>query len=82
MPRGFGRPTVPFFTICRRGSIHRDGKVVDRVDSYFGMRKIAVGRDEKGVTRLLLNGKPSSRSARSTRASGPTGCTRRRPMRL
>jgi Glycosyl hydrolases family 2, sugar binding domain/Glycosyl hydrolases family 2, TIM barrel domain/Glycosyl hydrolases family 2 len=34
------------------------GKTVDHVDSYFGMRKISVGPDEKGVTRLLLNGKP------------------------
>ena len=31
---------------------------VDRATSYFGMRKIEVGADEKGVTRLLLNGKP------------------------
>ena len=30
----------------------------DEVESYFGMRSIAVGPDEKGVTRLLLNGKP------------------------
>jgi predicted amidohydrolase YtcJ len=30
----------------------------DNVDSYFGMRKIEVGKDDKGVTRLLLNGKP------------------------
>ena len=29
----------------------------DRVESYFGMRSIAVGPDDKGVTRLLLNGK-------------------------
>jgi hypothetical protein len=27
----------------------------DSVKSYFGMRKIAIGRDEKGVTRILLN---------------------------
>ena len=32
--------------------------LVDTVDSYFGMRKIAVGKDARGVTRLLLNGKP------------------------
>jgi hypothetical protein len=32
--------------------------VADRVDSYFGMRKIEVGRvDGKGPPRLLLNGK-------------------------
>jgi len=29
----------------------------DTVTSYFGMRKIALGKDEQGVTRLLLNGK-------------------------
>ena len=27
------------------------------VDSYFGMRKIALGKDEKGITRPMLNGK-------------------------
>jgi len=35
----------------------RDMTTVDTARSYFGMRKIAVGPDEKGVTRLLLNGK-------------------------
>ena len=32
-------------------------KVVDSVGSYFGMRKIALGKDEKGITRPMLNGK-------------------------
>jgi beta-galactosidase/beta-glucuronidase len=36
----------------------RDGKTLDRVKSYFGMRKIALGQDEGGVTRLFLNNKP------------------------
>lgn len=27
----------------------------DEVESYFGMRKISLGKDEKGVTRILLN---------------------------
>ena len=31
--------------------------VVDSVTSYFGMRKIALGKDEKGITRPMLNGK-------------------------
>ncbi len=31
--------------------------VVDRVTGTFGMRKIAVGPDARGVTRLLLNGR-------------------------
>jgi hypothetical protein len=32
---------------------------IDSVRSYFGMRKVEVGKDDKGVTRLLLNGKPT-----------------------
>jgi hypothetical protein len=37
----------------------RDGDaVVDQVQSYFGLRRVSVGPDDKGVTRLLLNGKP------------------------
>src|SRR5262249_25193722 len=37
-----------------------DGKtLVDRIDSYFGMRKIEVkATDKKGPPRILLNGKP------------------------
>lgn len=30
----------------------------DEVKSYFGMRKISLGKDEKGVTRIFLNNKP------------------------
>jgi len=33
-----------------------NGKVLDSVASYFGMRKIEIGKDDKGVTRMLLNG--------------------------
>ncbi|HEV3118286.1 MAG TPA: glycoside hydrolase family 2 TIM barrel-domain containing protein, partial [Gemmataceae bacterium] len=32
-------------------------KPLDTVESYFGMRKIAIGKDEHEVTRILLNGK-------------------------
>ncbi len=35
-----------------------DGKRVDEVKSYFAMRKISLGKDEKGFTRILLNNKP------------------------
>ena len=31
---------------------------IDKVESYFGMRKISLGKDDKGFTRLLLNNKP------------------------
>ena len=34
-----------------------DGAAQDTVKSYFGMRKISIGPDEKGVTRMLLNNK-------------------------
>ncbi|NIA28599.1 MAG: glycoside hydrolase family 2 [Actinobacteria bacterium] len=33
------------------------GAVLDSIKSYFAMRKIAVGKDKKGITRLMLNGK-------------------------
>lgn len=33
------------------------GKVTDEVDSYFAMRKISIGKDENGITRMLLNNK-------------------------
>jgi hypothetical protein len=33
----------------------RGGQAVDSVNGYLGMRKVALGQDEAGVTRLLLN---------------------------
>jgi len=33
----------------------RGSKRVDRVDGYFGMRKIALGKDDQGITRIMLN---------------------------
>jgi hypothetical protein len=33
------------------------GPNLDEVQSYFAMRKIALGKDEKGINRILLNGK-------------------------
>ena len=33
-------------------------KVIDAVNTYFGMREISTGKDEDGYQRLLLNGKP------------------------
>jgi hypothetical protein len=35
-----------------------DGKTVDSVTSYFGMRKIEVRKDEHGINRLFLNNEP------------------------
>ena len=39
-------------------SLKLGGRTIDKVESYFGMRKISLGKDEKGFTRLLLNNKP------------------------
>lgn len=36
----------------------QDGKTVDEVGSYFGLRKIEVKKDEQGLNRLALNGEP------------------------
>jgi hypothetical protein len=33
-------------------------KTLDSIESYFGMRKISLGKDDKGFTRLMLNNKP------------------------
>ncbi len=35
-----------------------DGKDDDRVKGYFGMRKVSIGEDENGDTKILLNNKP------------------------
>ncbi len=39
-------------------SLSRAGQQIDTVGSYFTMRKISVGKDAKGVNRLMLNNKP------------------------
>jgi hypothetical protein len=36
-------------------TLFQDGRRVDGVESYFGMRKISLGKDKLGFTRLLLN---------------------------
>lgn len=36
----------------------RNGRVTDAVDSYFGMRKISVGKDADGKNRIMLNNEP------------------------
>ena len=36
----------------------RGDQVIDTVETYFAIRTITTGKDDKGVMRLLLNGKP------------------------
>jgi beta-galactosidase/beta-glucuronidase len=52
-------PETPFlYDLKITSSGQRKSPQVDSVTSYFGMRKIALGKDNKGVTRMMLNGKP------------------------
>jgi hypothetical protein len=50
-------PDAPFLYDLRVELLRQD-KVVDGVESYFGLRSVAVAPDGKGVPRILLNGKP------------------------
>jgi len=47
-------PDSPFLYGLRL-TVLSNGKQVDSVDSYFGMRKIALGKDENGILRLMFN---------------------------
>ena len=38
-------------------SLLKNGKPLDRLESYCAMRKISLGQDERGQTRILLNNK-------------------------
>ena len=49
-------PDTPFLYDLKV-ELSQGGKVVDSVTSYFGMRKIALGKDEQGIVRMMLNGK-------------------------
>ncbi|MDG1946192.1 MAG: glycoside hydrolase family 2 TIM barrel-domain containing protein [Halioglobus sp.] len=37
-------------------SLWRNGKLLDRVESYFGAREVGIARDSEGIWRLMLNG--------------------------
>ncbi len=50
-------PDSPFLYTLRV-TLSADDKSTDSVESYFGMRKISLAKDDKGVQRLMLNNKP------------------------
>ena len=50
-------PEAPFLYDLKISLIRANEKL-DEVSSYFGMRKVALGKDENGVTRISLNNKP------------------------
>ena len=47
-------PESPFLYDLKL-SVVRKGKTLDEVQSYFAMRKISLGKDDKGTLRMLLN---------------------------
>ncbi len=49
-------PTDPYLYDIEARIIRRSS-TVDLVKGYFGMRKISIGKDEKGTMRILLNNK-------------------------
>ncbi len=51
-------PDSPFLYELKVTLKDERGKTVDTVNSYFGMRKISLGKDKEGITRLFLNNKP------------------------
>ena len=59
MPEGFltWTPDHPFLYDLKI-KVLRNGKQIDAVDSYFAMRSFGTQRDDNGIVRLTLNGKP------------------------
>ncbi len=49
-------PETPFL-YGLKVELKKGDAVIDSVTSYFGMRKIEIGKDDKGINRLMLNGK-------------------------
>jgi hypothetical protein len=50
-------PDAPFLYKLEFNAVCQ-GAECDKVTSYFAMRKISLGKDDQGVTRMLLNNKP------------------------
>ena len=51
-------PQDPFLYDLEVQLLDGEGNAVDQVESYFGMRKISLGKGEDGYTRLFLNNEP------------------------
>ena len=59
MPEGFltWTPSHPhLYTISVTAKLN--GQIVDKVGSYFAMRSFGIQRDDNGIVRLTLNGRP------------------------
>lgn len=51
-------PDSPFLYDLKLRLRARDGRILDEVSSYFGMRKFSIGTDRAGWKRLFLNNEP------------------------
>ena len=51
-------PDDPYLYDISVSLLNEEGSPVDSVASYFGMRKIALGADADGITRIMFNNKP------------------------
>lgn len=51
-------PDRPHLYGLRLALKDRQGRVLDQVSCYFAMRKVSLGPDAEGRTRILLNGRP------------------------
>jgi len=50
-------PDTPYLYFIG-AAISQGTQAVDAVESYFAMRKISLGKDDQGATRMMLNNKP------------------------
>jgi len=48
-------PDYPYLYDFRLDLVREGGDIADSFEGYFGMRKISLGKDEKGFTRMMLN---------------------------
>ena len=51
-------PEEPFLYDLELQLLSKNEKIVDQISSYFGMRKSSLGKDENGITRMMLNNEP------------------------
>jgi hypothetical protein len=51
-------PEDPFLYDLNVELYTASGQLIDQVESYFGMRKISLGKDPNGYTRIMLNNQP------------------------
>jgi len=51
-------PESPFLYNLKVTLLDKKGRIHDEISSYFGMRKISLGKDVHGITRICLNNKP------------------------